>query len=184
MWCLLWALKALLLCHLNHMTWSAHQNVVEIRFLLWWTQPVRSCLCCCGSTKAGMATVAQGWLQGQRGSSGPATWCIWNPPTHIPSIHSMTRARRNTNEEKGELGSLGISFLFEMTFDIYLTYLMHLHYSPESLNALPESHWGCLRVIFHSFSKFLLHSPLRPQQLHPVWPANSFCWAWSTPCPQ
>lgn len=165
-----------------NMTWSPHQAAEDVRFLLWSTQPVRSCLCSCGSTKPMKATVTQWWLWGLWGSYEQATWCIWHPPTHIPSIHGMTWARRHTNGEFG--GGRGAwwfggshSYLRRHPIWTWLTSCTFITASPESLTALTSSS-------FIRLSKFLQQSALQPQQLSPPVLLLTLCFTWKTSCLQ
>lgn len=178
--CLLSALKALL-CRLDQSnTCLGHPIRMQLK----------SDFCCdrrgqwghASATAAlqrlGEASITQGWLQGLRGRSEPATWCIWNPPTHIPSTYSMTCARRDTNGKQGEHGSLG---------DLILTrgdirYAPVLPHTPSLLLLL--SHWMLSQASWQSSSTASPNSPSTRLCSYSNWtlsgPLIALCRAWRT----
>ena len=129
--------------------------------------------------RLGEASITQGWLQGPRGLSEPATWCIWNPPTHIPSTHSMTWARRDTNGEQGEHASLG---------DLILTRgdIWYAPVLPHTPSLLLLSHWVLKQAAWQSSSTASPNSPSTHLCSYSNWtlsgPLMALCRARRTTC--
>ena len=125
------ALKALLLCRLDQPnTWLGHPIRMQRK----------SDFCCDGQAQWGHASASAALQRlGRRlslsdGFRGCEEAASWQPDAYETLLHTfhLSTARPGhvgiNNNEKGEHGSLGISFLFKRIFDMYQTYLLHLHY--------------------------------------------------------
>lgn len=160
-WCPLWALNSLLLRHLNHSnTWVGHPIRMQLK----------SDFCCDRHGQWGHASALAAlqrlgrWLSlgdGFRGREEAPSRQPDASKTLLHTFHLSTAWPRHEGIQMKRMGSTvvcGISILFKMTFDMYLTYLIQLYYGfsrvTECFNRtsfrLPESH-------FHSLSKFLQH---------------------------